>query len=98
MRFLGRVWSRLSSLKFDPDSHPVPEDKPLSLTSAGIKAVWQYSDHNWQKKIIFSLWFLWVGLMPVPLAKPAIVWLFAPQFRPKPINWTLTRIRSWVSA
>lgn len=97
MRFLGRVWSRLSSLKFDPASHPIPEDKPLALARAGIKAVWLYSNHNWQKKIIFSLWFMWVGVMPSALAKPAITWLFAPQFRPKPIDWTLTKLRTLVS-
>jgi glycosyltransferase involved in cell wall biosynthesis len=97
MRFLGRVWSRLSSLKFDPPSHPVPGDRSFPLAVAGLRAVWYYSDHNWQKKIIFSLWFLWVGLMPPLLAKPAITWLFAPQFRPKPINWTLTQLRALVS-
>ena len=97
MRFLGRVWSRLSSLKFDPASHPIAEDRPLALARAGIKAVWLYSDHNWPKKIIFSVWFIWVGVMPPALARPAIIWLFAPQFRPKPIDWTLTKLRALVS-
>lgn len=96
-RFFGRSWSRLSSLKFDPLNHPIPEDRPVSIALSGINAVWKYSDHNWQKRLIFTLWFLWVGLVPSKLARPAIVWLFAPQFRPKPIDWALTKLRSLVS-
>lgn len=97
LRFFGRVWSRLASLKFDPLEHPVVGDRPLSLALAGIKAVWQYSNHSWKKKVVFSLWFLWVGLMPSFFAKPAITWLFAPHQRPKPIQWTTNKLRSVVS-
>ncbi|NJR59654.1 MAG: glycosyltransferase [Cyanobacteria bacterium CRU_2_1] len=96
LRFFGRVWSRLASLRLDPERHLVPSDRPLSLIYWGIRALWKYSHYNWQKRIIFSLWFIWVGIMPLPLAEPAIAWLFAPQFRPKPIRWTLTQIRSLV--
>lgn len=98
LRFFGRVWSRLASLKFDPLHHPVPGDRPYSLVLAGIKAVWQYSNHPWKKKIAFSLWFVWVGLMPTFLAKPAITWLFAPHQRPKPIQWTTNKLRSVMSS
>ena len=96
-RFFGRSWSRLSSLKLDPLNHPVPEDHPIPLAISGINAVWKYSDHNWQKRIVFTLWFLWVGLVPSKLARPAIIWLFAPQLRPKPIGWALTKLRSFVN-
>lgn len=97
LRFFGRVWSRLMSLRLDPEQHPVPEDRPVSLVYAGILSLWKYSDHNWQKRIIFSLWFIWVGLAPLPLAKPAITWLMAPQLRPKVISRTITKLRSMVS-
>ncbi len=97
-RFFGRIWSRLSSLKFDPEHHPLPGDRPLELAAAGIKAVWRYSDHTLKKRLVFTLWFLWVGIMPSFLAKPAIVWLFAPQLRPKPLHWTLAKLRTFTSA
>lgn len=96
-RFFGRIWSRLASLKFDPQQHPVESDSAISLSLSGIKAIWKYSDHPWKKQILFTLWFLWVGLMPSPMAKPAIAWLFAPSSRPKPVNWTLTKLRSLVA-
>jgi glycosyltransferase involved in cell wall biosynthesis len=97
LRFFGRYWSRLASLRMNPQKHPIASDHPLSLAYSGIYSLWKYSDFNWQKRFIFSLWFLWVGLMPLPLAKPAITWLFTPQSRPQLIGWTLTQLRSLVS-
>jgi glycosyltransferase involved in cell wall biosynthesis len=98
MRFFGRAWSRLASLRFDPDQHPVPTDSALWLTYQGLRSIWLYSGFNWQKRIIFSLWFVWVGLAPRPLAKPLIVWLFAPQQRPKAIAQVLGRLKALVNA
>ena len=86
-RNIGRLWSRMASLRLDPQNHLVPDDKPLPLVYKGIRSLWKYSDHTWYKKLLFSLWFIWVGLMPLPLAKMAITWLFVPHQRPKPIDW-----------
>ncbi|MGD1948594.1 MAG: glycosyltransferase family 2 protein [Leptolyngbyaceae cyanobacterium] len=98
MRFFGRAWSRLASLKLDPQTHPVPSDNAIGLAYQGIRSLWLYSSYNWQKRLIFSLWFFWVGLMPKPLAKPAIVWLFAPQLRPKLAGQVLTKLKQLVNA
>lgn len=98
MRSFGRVWSRLSSLRFDPEGHPVPADSRWQLTRLGIRALWRYSDYNLPKRLIFSLWFIWVGLMPGFLAKPAIVWLFAPHQRPQVIQRVLGGVRSLVTS
>ncbi len=96
-RSIGRLWSRIISLKLDSTNHPVASDRTLSLIYQGIRSLWKYSAFNWQKRLIYSLWFLWVGLMPIPLAKPAMTWLYAPQFRPKAIDWTIRKIRPLVS-
>ena len=82
-RNIGRLWSRMASLRLDPQNHLVPSDKPLALIYKGIRSLWKYSDDSLFKKLIFSLWFIWVGLMPLPLAKMAITWLFVPHKRPK---------------
>ncbi len=82
-RSIGRLWSRMSSLRLDPQNHPIPSDKALPLIYMGIRSLWKYSEHNLLKKIIFSLWFIWVGLLPLPLAKVGITWLFVPHQRPK---------------
>lgn len=97
LRFFGRVWSRLASLRLDPQAHPVPSDRPLFLAYQGIRSLWKHSHYNLQKRIVFSLWFIWVGIMPLPIAEPAIHWLFAPQFRPKLIHQALTKLRLLIS-
>lgn len=83
MRSFGRVWSRLSSLRLDPENHPIQTDHPLVLMYLGIKALWKYSDYNWQKRLIYSLWFIGVGILPQFFAEMGITWLFVPQKRPK---------------
>lgn len=97
LRSMARMWSRIACLRLNPQKHPIPSDRPLPLMFWGIRSLWKYTDFNWQKRLIYTLWFIWVGLLPLPLAKLAITWLYAPQLRPKPVSWTVTRIRSLVS-
>lgn len=97
-RSIGRLWSRINSLRLDPVNHPVPGDRASTLVYQGIRSLWKYSDFNWQKRLIYSLWFLWVGFMPRPLAEPAIAWLYAPHYRPKVISWTVQRLRTLASS
>ena len=83
IRSFGRVWSRLVSLRLEPQQHLIESDTPLKLIFWGIRALWQFPHHTVLKKILFSAWFIWVGLMPPPLAKIVINWLFMPKSRPK---------------
>ena len=83
IRAFGSVWSRLTSLRLSPGEHPVPTDNAFVLMLWGIRALWLYSEESIKKRILFSLWFIWVGLMPRFLAKPAIRWLFMPEQRPQ---------------
>jgi glycosyltransferase involved in cell wall biosynthesis len=86
LRFHGHLWSRIASLRLDPVDHPIPADRPLQLIYWGMRSLWKYSRFSQNKKIAYSLWFLWVGLLPLPLAKLAITWLFVPYQRPKFMN------------
>jgi glycosyltransferase involved in cell wall biosynthesis len=95
-RSLARLWSRLASLRLDPQGHPVPSDNALQLIYWGLRSLWKYSDFNWQKRGIYSIYFFWVGLMPVPLANLGITWFYAPHLRPKAIDWILIKIRKLV--
>lgn len=96
-RSLGRIWSRLASLRLEPEAHPVNTDQVWQLIGWGLTTLWQHSSHNLPKRIIYSGLFFWVGLMPVPLAKLGITYLYAPHLRPKVIDTALTRLRTWVS-
>lgn len=96
-RSLGRLWSRLASLRLEPHKHPITTDSSLKLTFWGLKTLWQYSQHNLAKRFIYTVWLICVGLLPLFIAKPAITWLYAPHLRPKPIDHTVGKIRALVS-
>lgn len=96
-RAIGRLWSRIISLRLNNQAHPVTSDRSTILIYQGIRSLWKYSDFNFPKRLVYSIWFIWVGLMPLALAKPAIAWLYAPHQRPKLIDWTVTKFRQLVS-
>ena len=96
-RSIGRLWSRIISLRLNAQTHPVQGDRSYKLIYQGIRSLWKYSEFNVPKRIFYSLWFIWVGLMPLALAKPAISWLFAPHHRPKLVNWTTSKLKMLMS-
>lgn len=68
---------RLISLRFDPARHPIPEDTPLGLVSAGIRAASRRADVRVPVRIIFGLWFLVAAAAPRSVLRPfAEVFLF----------------------
>jgi glycosyltransferase involved in cell wall biosynthesis len=83
--------NRIVSLRLDPQNHPLPSDSLLGLVYSGVWAIWQYSVLDWKKRLLLSIWFIWVGLMPLPIAKLAIAWLYTPQSRPKTLNWLIQK-------
>jgi len=83
LRSSGAWWIRLASLRLDAQKHPIPSDNLLSIIYLGIVSQWKYSSDNWQKRLIYSFWIIWVGFFPLPLAKIGITWLFVPNSRPK---------------
>lgn len=97
VRGIGRIWSRLASLRLEPKEHPVKTDTVPQLFYWGVLSLWRYSDYNWPKKIIYTLLFNWVAWLPSPLSKLGFTWLYAPHMRPKFIDQILTRIRAAIS-
>ena len=93
-RSIGRIWSRLISLRLEPKAHLVPSDNSSKLIYWGFRCLWLYSDFNLPKRLFYTIWFIWVGFMPLHLATPAIVWLYSPKQRPQFIDWTVNRARS----
>lgn len=90
-----QLWSfRLVSLRLDPQNHPVPSDESLRLIYSGLRSIWQCSEFNWKQRLLLTSWFVWVGLLPLPVARPAITLVFLPQSRPRVIDWLIRNIRS----
>lgn len=85
--------NRIASLRLDSKNHPVSNDSQFVLAYKGFWAIWKYSNYSWSRKLILSSWFLWVGLLPLPLAEPAIDWLIFRKSRPSAIDRLIKLIR-----
>jgi hypothetical protein len=62
---------RLTSLKLEPEQHPIKEDTAWSLFRAGVIASWKRFDVSWPMRLLFILWF--TAMLPAP--KPIAYWL-----------------------
>lgn len=62
---------RLTSLKLDPEQHPIPGDTVWNLFRAGVVASWQRFDVSWPMRMLYVLWF--AAMLPAP--KPMAHWL-----------------------
>ena len=82
----AHLTNRIASLRLDPDNHPIFNDSLSILAYRGYWAIWKYSQFSPMRKLILSAWFLWVGSLPLPLAKPAIKWLIFGNSRPAAID------------
>jgi glycosyltransferase involved in cell wall biosynthesis len=78
--------ARLSSVRLDRARHPVASDHRLRLVWWGLRALWGDSSASWKERVLSSLWFLWVGLLPLPLVRAPIAWLVGPQTRPRVVE------------
>ncbi|MBW4653241.1 MAG: glycosyltransferase [Kaiparowitsia implicata GSE-PSE-MK54-09C] len=88
------LMSRIASLRLEPSLHPSPTDSGLRLAYRGSLAVWRYSGYASSRKLVLTVWFFWVGLMPKPLTEPAIAWLMASSSRPAWIDSIVKRVRA----
>ena len=89
LRYHPFLSTRMASLRLDPQKHPIPSDRPLRLVYWGLRSIWQYSYFNWKQRLLLSLWFVWVGLLPLPMARAAIALMFLPRSRPRVVDWVI---------
>jgi glycosyltransferase involved in cell wall biosynthesis len=75
---------RVASLRLDPRSHPVADDRRWRLAWRGIVQTVFHSDLDAGRRLIFAVWFATVSFAPRPVARRAILLLFAPQRRRPP--------------
>ncbi len=80
LRQIQHIKVRLASLRLDPETHPLPSDRPLTLALRGIIALWRWSDiDSFRKRIVWTLWLLLVAMLPAILARPLISWALVPR-------------------
>jgi glycosyltransferase involved in cell wall biosynthesis len=86
-RHYASLQTRLILLRLHPQDHLIPDDTRAGLVYRGTQATWLYSSLPWRRKLRLSAWFIWVGLMPLPVAKLAITWLFDNSSRPRIVQF-----------
>jgi len=62
---------RLTSLKLEPEQHPIKGDTAWWLFRAGVVASWRRFDVSWPMRVLYILWFT----MMLPSPKPVVHWL-----------------------
>jgi hypothetical protein len=87
-----QVGVRIGSLLLEPDQHPVTSDTCAGLAVDGVRAALR-APLPWSRRAIVALWFLWVGLLPRSLARPALTWRYEPSSRPPAIARLLRLLR-----
>ncbi|MGB3614040.1 MAG: hypothetical protein WBA10_09620, partial [Elainellaceae cyanobacterium] len=91
---LDHLINRIASLRISPDTHPVKSDSRISLAFLGNKAALSYKKLKLSRRLILCFWFLWVGILPLCLAKPIILWFRYPKCRPKFMGDFAKKVRS----
>lgn len=85
----GGLVSRLILLRLEPEDNLVSGERRTALLYRGLRAVLGNHRFDRRKKLIHGIWFVGVTLLPLPLARRAIAWLYSPRSRPR----TLERAR-----
>lgn len=90
----GNLQVRLILLRLGPQEHPSASDRRIDLAYRGVVSSLRYSDAELKRRLMRAAWFVWVALLPLPLARLAISWLYAPQTRPKVLEWARKKVIS----
>jgi cellulose synthase/poly-beta-1,6-N-acetylglucosamine synthase-like glycosyltransferase len=89
---LADLANRMISLRLEPERHPIPEDRRLSLVLDSARAAARRSNVSVAMKPLFVGWFAAMAALPRPLARRlALIFLF-PERR-APLNRLLGRLQ-----
>jgi glycosyltransferase involved in cell wall biosynthesis len=75
------IANRLTSLRLEPESHPIPGDTRWGLIKLGVTATLRREESSWKLKVLFLGWFLAMALAPKRLATRLAELFFFPQQR-----------------
>lgn len=82
------IAQRLTSLKLEPQRHPVPTDRAPRLLALGMIAAARRFDVSWPMRIVFMLWFAAMTAAPRPLARWLAEQFHLPERRRGPaLHW-----------
>jgi glycosyltransferase involved in cell wall biosynthesis len=77
---------RMALLRLDPQNPLVSSDRLLSQGYEGLRATWLHTELGWRRRLLYSMWFVCVSLLPSRVAIRLIVWQFVPKSRPTAVR------------
>ena len=88
------VANRITSLKLEPDQHPIVGDTIVKLFRLALIAIARRSDAAWPMKALFGVWFAFMVMAPKSLARWLAEAFFFPERRTRLNHWLGTLHRS----
>jgi glycosyltransferase involved in cell wall biosynthesis len=73
---------RMALLRLDPQNRVVSSDRLPGQVYEGLHATWLHTELGWRRRLLYSTWFVSVGLLPSRVAMRLVVWQFVPKTRP----------------
>ena len=88
------VANRITSLKLEPDQHPIVGDTIVNSFRLALMAIARRSDVAWPMKAMFGVWFAFMVMAPKSLAQWLAEAFFFPEKRARLNHWLGTLHRS----
>jgi glycosyltransferase involved in cell wall biosynthesis len=93
-RSLSTLPYRLASLRFAPDTHPIPFDTLADVVADTVRAAFVPQGRSPSGVAALVAWTLLVALLPAPLAQQLAAWRFASPSRPRVLQRALSLVRA----
>jgi Glycosyl transferase family 2 len=86
--------NRIGSLVMDPQHHPDPGDSRFGLA---LRGAWASRDASLSvaRRVLLSMWFFALGVLPRPWAAKLISWRLDPVSRPERLRRAMATVRRW---
>jgi len=84
---VSTVANRITSLKLEPDQHPIADDTIRKLFRSALIAISRRRDVAWPMKVLFRLWFALIALAPKSFARWLAEVFFFPARRTQLNRW-----------
>jgi hypothetical protein len=78
---VSELANRLTSLRLEPELHPLPGDKRFRILADGLRATSRRTDVSWQMKALYDVWFLTAATLPRPVVRRLARLLLFPETR-----------------
>src|SRR5260221_5631535 len=74
---------RMISRRVDKAASPAASSPMITIVRDGVRSAWHWPDFTLLARVLYTVWFIGVAFLPMPLAERLIIWAIDPQKRPQ---------------